>query len=343
MLKLKSKATLAVTLGLSAIIQLTSAVSAEEQLTPDQYFNRALQKANNAEYAAAIADYDMAIEKKPQFWQAYGNRAAARFNMHDYQSALKDCETSIVHLPPNAALNELKKRIQDAIASSSSNEAANAAANAAEARRRMANQLLLNAQLGGDFADPSTMLMMQAQRRGLIPNSNPIPEIRRAPSMVQSDQGQSGNSPFTVSSTQSAGGNPFAENANAAPSRYEAAAPTNQESVIASNSPKTQSRTEENSSPFTVESKGTATAQSHFDKGCELAAATNFAEAIKEYNQAIQLDPNFGKAYANRGSARFNTLDYQGALDDFDNAVRLLPDNPAVKALRDQIAKALNK
>jgi tetratricopeptide (TPR) repeat protein len=55
--------------------------------------------------------------------------------------------------------------------------------------------------------------------------------------------------------------------------------------------------------------------------------------AIKEYDQEIAIDPDFGKAYANRGSARFNSQNYQGALDDFDNALRLLPDNPAVKSI----------
>jgi len=329
--------TIAVTIGLScfAMIAAVPPALADESLTADQCFVRALQEEIDAKHEAAIAYYDQVIRKNPQFWKAYGNRGAARFNLHDYQGALIDFETAIAHLPPNAGLNDLRKRAQEALAANSPRASENT-----EDFRRRANQMLLNAQLGGDFADPSTLIMMQAQRRGLIPNTNPIVPMRRAEPIAQPSSIGENRSPFTVAvdrepelaivqSKQSE--SPF----STAPSRPETDA-------VPSGSVATAAKSEIKSISD-LGSHGGQTAQYYFDRGCNKTGAMDFVGAIKEYDQAIKLDPNFGKAYANRGSARFNTLDYQGALDDFDTAVRLLPDNPAVKALRDQIAKVLNK
>jgi hypothetical protein len=173
--------------------------------------------------------------------------------------------------------------------------------------------------VGGDLTDPSTIIMMNAQRRGLIPNTTNIPVVPKAGTQTAIPSGASSQGPSPFSAKE------------------------------VSDSPAFSS---EGKSSFDqgLSSGGRAepqisggTAQSHFDQGCNLSEARDFKGAVKEYDQAIQLDPNFGKAYANRGSARFNAGDRQGALDDFDQAVRLLPDNPNVKALRDQIAGMVGK
>jgi tetratricopeptide (TPR) repeat protein len=82
-------------------------------------------------------------------------------------------------------------------------------------------------------------------------------------------------------------------------------------------------------------------AQAYFDRACGKGQAMDLLGAIKDYDEAIKLDPNFGKAYANRGSARFNYGDRKGALDDFNKAVELMPENPGVKELRDRVAAAV--
>jgi tetratricopeptide (TPR) repeat protein len=199
MLKLKAQMLVSITSGLAyfATSLLTGAAIAEESLTANQYFARACQESNDAQYGAAVADYDKAIAKKPEYWEAYGNRAAARFNLHDYDGALRDVDTSIAHLPPNSALNDLKHRSEHAIAANSS-----AARDNAEAVRRRANQMLLDAQLGGDLTDSSTLLMMQAQRRGLIPATQPIVPIRAPQPVTQPSESSEGDSPFAKSSKQ---------------------------------------------------------------------------------------------------------------------------------------------
>lgn len=44
-------------------------------------------------------------------------------------------------------------------------------------------------------------------------------------------------------------------------------------------------------------------------------------QALNEYNNAIALDPNFTKAYRERGVAYFILGDYQKAITDFDKAI----------------------
>jgi tetratricopeptide (TPR) repeat protein len=56
--------------------------------------------------------------------------------------------------------------------------------------------------------------------------------------------------------------------------------------------------------------------------------------AIAQFNRAIDLNPGFVEAYANRGAARNAKGDLDGALADFDKAIELKPDSPGVKEIR---------
>src|SRR5207248_2308850 len=54
----------------------------------------------------------------------------------------------------------------------------------------------------------------------------------------------------------------------------------------------------------------------------------DFARAIKDYDEAIRLDPKFADAYHNRGSAWSDRKDFDRAIRDFDEAIRLDPKDP---------------
>ncbi len=64
----------------------------------------------------------------------------------------------------------------------------------------------------------------------------------------------------------------------------------------------------------------------HNNRGDAYATKGDFDLAIKDYNSAIKLNPNFSKPFNNRGVAFQKKGDYERALKDFDEAIRLSPD-----------------
>jgi tetratricopeptide (TPR) repeat protein len=53
----------------------------------------------------------------------------------------------------------------------------------------------------------------------------------------------------------------------------------------------------------------------------------NFDQALHDFNKVIELDPDDGTAYHNRGLIYYNQGNYTLAMKDFDQAVRLDPDD----------------
>jgi tetratricopeptide (TPR) repeat protein len=132
--------------------------------TAKEYYVRALNESNNKDYASAIRDYTEALRLDPHYGEALGNRGAARFNAQDYKGALSDYNAALKIFPGNKALIGLKSQVETAIQENANQSSQNAQL---EARKRM---LMNQALLGGDFADPSTTIMRNAQQRGLIPS-----------------------------------------------------------------------------------------------------------------------------------------------------------------------------
>ncbi|MHC5933067.1 tetratricopeptide repeat protein [Nostoc sp.] len=51
----------------------------------------------------------------------------------------------------------------------------------------------------------------------------------------------------------------------------------------------------------------------------------DYQGAIDDYNQALKINPDYALAYSNRGSARHNLADNQGAIDDYTQALKINP------------------
>jgi tetratricopeptide (TPR) repeat protein len=68
-----------------------------------------------------------------------------------------------------------------------------------------------------------------------------------------------------------------------------------------------------------------ATSESYFQKGEQRYGKDDFQGAIDNYTQTIRLNPNFAFAYNNRGLCRFELKDFQGAIADYTQAIRLNP------------------
>ena len=71
---------------------------------------------------------------------------------------------------------------------------------------------------------------------------------------------------------------------------------------------------------------GQSETNKHDSAGVKLQTQGDFLGAIEEFNEAIRLDPGNSNAYTNRGFA-YNQLGmYQRAIEDLDDAIRLDPD-----------------
>jgi tetratricopeptide (TPR) repeat protein len=69
---------------------------------------------------------------------------------------------------------------------------------------------------------------------------------------------------------------------------------------------------------------------------------SDYQGAIKDYDQAIALNPQYAEAYASRGDARGSLSDYQGAQEDVDRAIALNPKLPEVYMTRGNIRVGLS-
>ena len=68
-------------------------------------------------------------------------------------------------------------------------------------------------------------------------------------------------------------------------------------------------------------------AQQKLEEGNQLYYQRKYYEAIKKYNEALELKPNFVVAYNNRGVAYDEMGNHQGAIEDFNKIIKIEPKN----------------
>ena len=72
------------------------------------------------------------------------------------------------------------------------------------------------------------------------------------------------------------------------------------------------------------------TAIDYFNRGVDKQKSGDNQGAIADFNEAIKLKPDFVEAYYNRGASKALLGDNQGALADFNQAIKLKPDDAGV-------------
>ena len=61
----------------------------------------------------------------------------------------------------------------------------------------------------------------------------------------------------------------------------------------------------------------------YFKQGQNLANSGDIKGAIENFNQAIRINPNYAEAYVERGNARDDSGDFKGAIEDYNQALRI--------------------
>jgi tetratricopeptide (TPR) repeat protein len=73
---------------------------------------------------------------------------------------------------------------------------------------------------------------------------------------------------------------------------------------------------------------GRALAATYVNRGTMFIAVTNYNSALKDFDDAIAIQPDMGEAYVNRGGALIGLRRYQEALDDINHGLMLNPEEP---------------
>jgi tetratricopeptide (TPR) repeat protein len=62
----------------------------------------------------------------------------------------------------------------------------------------------------------------------------------------------------------------------------------------------------------------------YFVRGMARSKIGLYIEAIQDFNEAVNLNPNNADIYDNRGYVKYATQDYAGAIKDYGTAIELL-------------------
>ncbi|MEA5619449.1 tetratricopeptide repeat protein [Cronbergia sp. UHCC 0137] len=68
-------------------------------------------------------------------------------------------------------------------------------------------------------------------------------------------------------------------------------------------------------------------AEDYYNRGIDKYNSGDKQGAIADYNEAIRLNPDDADAYNNRGNAKSDLGDKQGAIADYNEAIRIKPDD----------------
>lgn len=69
----------------------------------------------------------------------------------------------------------------------------------------------------------------------------------------------------------------------------------------------------------------TKNAEDYYNKGIEKFDRKDYQEAIKDFNRAIKIAPDYGEAYVKRGNSRYFLGNKRSAIEDYERAIEINP------------------
>ena len=272
-----------------------SALNKAINLKPDfdeAYNTRGVVKNFLGKHQDAIADYDKAIWLKSDYAEAYSNRGVAKNFLGKHQDAIADYDKAIRLKPDCAGTYDSRGstkyflgKYQDAIVDYD------------EAIRLKPD-------------DPELYCHRGQANRTLEKYEAALVDYNRAIDLKPGDAKIYNNRGFVKLQL----------------GQYKEAITDYSEAIRLINSGEAQlDSNRENSISLIFKDSGFSEAEVYYNRGAAKLELGEFAEAIADYNAAIQLKPDYAEAYHNRGVVKIQLNQPNEALADFDEAIRINP------------------
>lgn len=275
------------------------------------YYNRALLRVETGDYVGAVNDYDAVLSQYPNFLPGYYNRAEAKRKMRDNVGADRDYWTA-VELEEKMKKERSAGKTGMAVADTSSGKESDADDKAENTRERSDKNINKFNKLVVYDKEEERKNKYQSEVRGRVQDRNvrvdleplfvltyyekpdPVKKLVYYDKMVEEFNGKMALSHKLRITNEEA---PLTEDQIA---RHFAS--------INEYSSRIDARSDD--------------VNAYFGRAMDFMLVQDFAEAIKDFDKVVELDPSFAMAYFNRAVVRYKQLEYNqsqasAAADDF--------------------------
>jgi tetratricopeptide (TPR) repeat protein len=268
-------------------------------LEPDNYmayYNRALLLNETGDYLSAIKNYDIIIEQYPNFIPAYYNRSEAKRSINDVAGADKDywyaMELERTHGNQQHTQTDAPLQQQDADVASAERR------DTREESDKNINKF--NSLVVYDKEDEQKS-KYQSEVRGRIQDKNIRIDLQPQFVLTYYEKVNQVNEAVHY--------NKFIEKFNERNVLGWKLLITNQEASL--NEFQIESHFASINEYSAKIEKDDKNADYYFGRGIDFMLVQDFAEAIKNFDQAIQIDPSYILAYFNRAAIRYKQMEYE--------------------------------
>merc|ERR1712051_1035749 len=84
-------------------------------------------------------------------------------------------------------------------------------------------------------------------------------------------------------------------------------------------------------------------AKLYSNRAAALTKLLAYPDALKNLDECLKLDPKFVKAYSRKGAAHFFMKEYNKALQAYENGLKIEPENAECLQGKEQVFQAINR
>jgi tetratricopeptide (TPR) repeat protein len=287
----------------------------------NEFYNRGLEKAQQKDYAGAIAEFTTAIQQNPDFSKAYLQRGLAYYDsgailqaVYDYNVVIKLDESSGKAFYFRALARLALKNIPGAL----------------EDVERVIK-------IDDNHAAAYDLRGILRRKQGYIQDA--IANFKKAAELYleQKDKEKSQSCLQKIKQLQPPE-KPITQPIKSVPVPIISTNEYFQQLLTKAQQGETQAAIADLNWILKVDPQD---AQAYCCRGVVQCKIGNYREAISDFNQALKLDFHDVIVYRNRGKARCQLGDYQGALSDLNQALKMQPEDSLVYVARGNIYREM--